>query len=80
VLASPVPTHRAWSELTSSAPMDMVPWSSQIDAHLAPPSVVFHTPPSAVPTYQVLPSVASAVTRPETLRKPAPALDQYGSV
>src|SRR5579859_377338 len=80
VFASPVPTHRASSAgLTWRAPMDRVGASSSRGSHDVPPSVDFHTPPSAAPRYRVVPSAASAVARPLTRPEPPPELEKVGS-
>ena len=82
MLASPVPTQTEPSAgLTASAPIDRLGMKSKMACHVRPWSVERHTPPSAAPAYQE-PSGActSAVVRPPTREKPAPMLDQNGSV
>ncbi len=77
MLASPVPTHRPWWGSTANAPVESVGASSVRGVHVPPES--FHTPPSAEPAYNVLPSAASAVVRPPTTPAPPPELLQFGS-
>ena len=80
MLASPVPTHNEPSAgLISTAPIDSVGASSSSGRQFAPPSVVFHTPPSAVPAYSAPAVPVSAVTRPLTTPQPAPEFDHTGS-
>src|SRR2546425_10640149 len=55
------------------APMDSEGWSSLTGIQLAPPSIVFQTPPAAAPKYAtslLVGSTASAATRPELLGLP----------
>jgi hypothetical protein len=61
--------------VTSRAPIDSVACVSVAGVQCWPPSVDFHTPPSAAPANSV-PSgaAASAVIRPDTQRSPAPEL------
>ncbi len=49
---SPVPTHTrfGFDAASPSAPMEAVGWSLKIASQVAPPSVVFHTPPAPAPT------------------------------
>ncbi len=81
-MASPVPTHSDPSAGSmASEPMDRLGMASNTAFQCRPWSVDRHTPPSAVPANQV-PSrvVVRAVVRPPTSEKPAPTLDQNGSV
>ena len=50
--ASPVPTHTRFGldGASAMAPIDAVGCFSNTAFHVAPPSVVFHTPPAAAPT------------------------------
>jgi hypothetical protein len=85
VHASPVPTQTVLGRLGSRAmaPMDCTGWRSNTGWNVVPPSVDFHTPPLAAPTYRVvLPPAwcaARAATRPliaaePMLRAPSPEI------
>ena len=52
--------------------MDSVTWCWNSGRQFLPPLRETHTPPSAKPAYSQLPSVASAVERPDTRPQPAP--------
>ena len=82
MLASPVPTQSEPSTgSTASAPIDSVGIESKTGVQCWPWSVDRHTPPSAAPANQSPSRVAArAVIRPPTREKPAPTLDQNGSV
>ena len=81
MFASPVPTHSEPSAgSTASAPIDRVGIESNIGVQVVPWLRERQTPPSAVPANQVPSGAVSAVARPPTMQKPAPTLDQNGSV
>ena len=81
MFASPVPIHTVSSvRFTVSAPVDRDGWLSDRGVHFLPLLALAHTPPPAVAAYITFPSTARSVTRPPEMPKPAPALDQNGSV
>src|SRR6185312_6470917 len=62
---SPVPTHTVLGcdGSIAIAPIDWTGWSSKTGRNVVPPSIDFHTPPDAAPTYAVVapPSLMAAI-------------------
>src|SRR5688500_14594015 len=65
MFASPEPTYTTFGCDVAIAidPIDEIGWSSNTDFQVAPPSVVFQTPPDAVAAYTVDGSPATPATR-----------------
>src|ERR671934_1241885 len=80
VFASPRPTHTDPSSgSVASAPIESRGRPVDHGVQWAPPSVDFHTPPSAPPAKIAPPAEVSALMRPVTRPSPEPKLLQIGS-